>query len=74
MGTLFALLAVTPETHIMMFDGIAAEVPRPISSPTAAGDSPHLLSLIDMDRKELQQRGEGEYSVYFCIVEPILTS
>ncbi len=33
----------------------------------AAGDSPLLLSLIDIDRKELQQRGEGEYFVWFAL-------
>jgi hypothetical protein len=56
---LFALLAITPETHLVMFDGMASAVPQQISPPRSAGDSPHLLSLIDIDRKELQQRWEG---------------
>ena len=74
MSILFALLDITPETHLVMFDGMASAVPWQISPPRTAGDSPHLLSLIDIDRKELQGRGEDEYSVCFCVVEPILTS
>jgi hypothetical protein len=72
---LFALLAITPETHLVMFDGMACAVPRQISPPRSAGDSPHLLSLIDIDRnKELQRGGEGEYSVWFALLRLILTS
>jgi hypothetical protein len=50
---LFALLAITPETHLLMFDGMASTVPRQISPPRTAGDYPLLLSLIDIDCKEL---------------------
>jgi hypothetical protein len=67
-STLFALLAVTPETHSMMFNGIAAAVPWLISSPTAAGDSPHLLCLIDMDRKELQRRRKVSILFIFALL------
>jgi hypothetical protein len=63
---LFALLAITPETHLVMFDGMASAVPRLICPPRTAGDSPHLLSLIDIDLKELRRGGEGEYSVWFA--------
>jgi hypothetical protein len=45
-----------------------------LSSQSCGGLPTPPLSLINIDRKELQQRGEGEYSVYFPIVEPILTS
>jgi hypothetical protein len=65
---------MSPETHLVMFNGMASAVPRRISPPRTAGYSPLLLFLIDIDCKELQQRGEGEYSVCFCVVEPILTS
>ena len=66
MSILFALLAITPETHLVMFDGMASAVPRLICPPRTAGDSPLFLSPIDIDRKELQRRGEGEYSVWFA--------
>jgi hypothetical protein len=56
---LFALLAITPETHLVMFNGMASAGPRQISPPRNAEDSPHLLSLIYIDCKELQRRWEG---------------
>ena len=74
MSILFALLAISLETHLVMFDGMASAVPRLISPPRTAGDSLHLLPPIDIDGKELQGRWEGEYSACFCVVEPILTS
>jgi hypothetical protein len=49
-----------------MFDGMVSAVPRLISPPRSAGDFPLFLSLIDIDPKELQRRGEGEYSVWFA--------
>jgi hypothetical protein len=67
---LFGLHRISPETHLVMFDRMTSAVPRRIPPPRTAGDSPLLLSLIDIDRKELQRRGKGEYSVRFCIVEP----
>ena len=67
---LCALHVITSETHLFMFDGMACAVPWRISPPRTAGDSPLLLSLIDIDRKELQRRGEGEYTVCSCVVEP----
>jgi hypothetical protein len=57
---LFALLDITPETHLVMFDGMPCAVPRQISPPRTAGDSPLLFSPIYTDRKELQRGGEGE--------------
>jgi hypothetical protein len=36
-SALFALLAVTPETHLLMFDGTAVAVPWLISPPRAGG-------------------------------------
>jgi hypothetical protein len=50
-----------------MFDGMASAVPWLISPPRTVGDSPLFLSLIDIDYKELQQRGEGGYSVWFAL-------
>jgi hypothetical protein len=62
---LFGLHRISPETHLVMFDGMACAVPWRISPPAVL-----FLSPINIDRKELQQGGEGEYSVCFCIVEP----
>jgi hypothetical protein len=42
-SALFALLAVTPETHLLMFDGTAVAVPWLISPPRAGG-TPHTSS------------------------------
>jgi hypothetical protein len=67
---LCALHGITSETHLFMFDGMACAVPWRISPPRTVGDSPLLLSLIDINRKELQRRGEGEYTVCSCVVEP----
>jgi hypothetical protein len=67
---LFGLHRISPKTHLVMFDGMACAVPWRISPPRTAGDSPLFLSRINIDRKELQRGGEGEYSVCFCIVEP----
>jgi hypothetical protein len=64
---LFGLHRISPETHLVMFDWMAAAVPRLISPLRAAGDPPLLLSLIDIDCKELQRRGEGENSVWVAL-------
>jgi hypothetical protein len=47
-----------------MFDGVG-------HLPELRGN-PLLLSLIDIDRKELQRRGGGEYSVYFSLLSLIV--
>ena len=60
MSILFALLAIPPKTYLVMFDGMASAVPRLICPPRTEGDSPLFLSLVDIDRKELQRGGEGE--------------
>ena len=74
MSILLGLLAITRETHLVILEGEGAAVPGQISSLRAAGISPMLLLLIYNDHNELQGRGEGEFSVCFCVVEPILTS
>jgi hypothetical protein len=49
------LHGITSKTHLFMFDGMVSAVPRlmSLSPPRAAGDSPLLLSLIDINQKEL---------------------
>ena len=64
---LCSLHDITSKTHLAMFNGMASAVPRLICPPRTAGDSPLFLSPIDIDRKELQRGGEGEYSVWFAL-------
>jgi hypothetical protein len=50
---LFALLAITPKTYLVMFDVMASAVPRLICPPRTAGDSPLFLSPVNINCKEL---------------------
>jgi hypothetical protein len=70
---LFALLDITPETHLVMFDGMSCAVPRRISPPRTAGDSlsssPRSIPIV----KSCSEEGKVSIMFIFALLRLILT-
>ena len=70
MSILFLLLAITPETHLLIIEGEGAAVPWQISFPRAAGIAPLLLPRIDIDSTGPEGQREGEFLFILLPVSP----